>query len=192
MQLAGLCRRATAPGVLVVSFAETYSGPPIAWQSLEPWTRSRAVTLAHIAAPLAVPALDVALTADLVLLREGLELILPPADEPLPVGLLWAFGRAGRAALTRGLLREGPVRADEALGLGLVQELLPVGAPLPLPAPVSLPALTAARDLMRATAVGAPQRQLELATFRLLFAQGDPNEGARAFLERRQPVFPDG
>ena len=47
----------------------------------------------------------------------------------------------------------------------------------------------AARDLMRCRAGGTAGRALELATFRLLFAAGDPVEGARAFLEKRPPRF---
>ena len=42
---------------------------------------------------------------------------------------------------------------------------------------------------MRSRADGGAGRALELATFRLLFAAGDPEEGARAFLERRSPRF---
>jgi 1,4-dihydroxy-2-naphthoyl-CoA synthase len=42
---------------------------------------------------------------------------------------------------------------------------------------------------MRAAAHGSAGLALELASFRLLFAVGDPKEGARAFLEKRQPDF---
>jgi enoyl-CoA hydratase/carnithine racemase len=42
---------------------------------------------------------------------------------------------------------------------------------------------------MRASARGSAGLALELATFRLLFAAGDPEEGARAFLEKRDPRF---
>jgi hypothetical protein len=51
----------------------------------------------------------------------------------------------------------------------------------------SLVALMTARDLMRSS-VGA-RSKLELASFQLLFASGDPGEGARAFFERRSPDF---
>ena len=54
---------------------------------------------------------------------------------------------------------------------------------------MSVASLTAARDLLRASARGSAGLALELATFRLLFAAGDPEEGARAFLEKRDPKF---
>jgi enoyl-CoA hydratase/carnithine racemase len=54
---------------------------------------------------------------------------------------------------------------------------------------MSVASLTAARDLMRASARGSAGLALELASFRLLFAAGDPEEGARAFLEKRDPEF---
>ena len=75
-------------------------------------------------------------------------------------------------------------------GSTLAHEVVDSADELPLPSPASLAAATAARDLMRSQAAGEPGRALELATFRLLFASGDPNEGARAFLERRNPTFP--
>jgi enoyl-CoA hydratase/carnithine racemase len=79
--------------------------------------------------------------------------------------------------------------AGEAVRLGLAHQLVAADADLPLPDPASTAALTAARDLMRSRADGSAGRALELATFRLLFAAGDPEEGARAFLERRAPRF---
>ena len=42
---------------------------------------------------------------------------------------------------------------------------------------------------MRAAAHGSAGLALELASFRLLFAAGDPEEGARAFLDKREPEF---
>jgi len=51
----------------------------------------------------------------------------------------------------------------------------------------SVIALSTARDLMRSS-VGA-RSEIELASFRLLFASGDPGEGARAFFDRRSPDF---
>jgi enoyl-CoA hydratase/carnithine racemase len=186
---AELCRLAQQPQLLVVTFTGSEPGPCCSWQELEPWTRSRAVTIADIRSLLHLPALEVALTADLVCLREGVALHLAEPHEPLSPGLIWALGRAGQAALARGLLGAGPISAAEALRLGLIHDVVAPDAALPIPDPCSLPALIAARDLMRARALGKAGMQLELATFRLLFATGDPGEGARAFLERRPPDF---
>jgi hypothetical protein len=51
----------------------------------------------------------------------------------------------------------------------------------------SVVALSTARDLMRSSVGARPE--IELASFRLLFASGDPGEGARAFFDRRSPEF---
>jgi enoyl-CoA hydratase/carnithine racemase len=82
------------------------------------------------------------------------------------------------------------VPAEEAVALGLAQRVLEPDEAVPLAAGGSLAALTIARDLARSSVrrEGAGLR-LELASFRLLFASGDPEEGARAFLERRPPSF---
>jgi enoyl-CoA hydratase/carnithine racemase len=106
-----------------------------------------------------------------------------------PPGVIWALGRAGRAALERGLLNPVPLVDSEAAEFGIVQEIVAADDPLPLPSNPSIASLTAARDLMRASVSGPPGLGLELASFRLLFAAGEPAEGARAFLEKRKPVF---
>lgn len=188
-QLRELCDRAVNLGVLIVEFAESRMGEPLSWSDLDPWTRSRAVTAADLRGPLAPPALDVALCCDLVYLRSGAQLLLPGPDEPPTGGTVWAMVRAGHAAVARGLLAGGTVAAEEAVRLGMAQAVLPDDSPIPLPEPCSLAALTTARDLMRSRASRGPGLALELASFRLLFASGDPAEGARAFLERRTPDF---
>ncbi len=191
--LTALCQAASQPGLLVIRFGEPDDhGPPLTWRRLEPWTRCRAVTVADIAVALPIPALEVALTADLVLLREQIAIELPPVSTPMPDGLLWALGRAGRAAIARGLLAGGTIMARQALQLGLVQDVVPAGEPLPLPETLSLAALTTVRDLLRTRSADRGTRQLELASFRLLLATPDPKEGATAFLERRQPRFTPG
>ena len=172
-----------------MGFSESRPGAAIPWPRLERWTRTRAVTVADIAASLAVPELEIALTADLVFMREGTRLLLPAGHRPPSAGLVWALGRAGRGALARGLLTDEPVTASEAVDLGLAHGVLEDGDRLPVPGAYSVAAATAARDLMRARAGDAAGLALEEATFRLLFAVGDANEGARAFLERRQPDF---
>jgi enoyl-CoA hydratase/carnithine racemase len=185
-QVVELCAVARDPGVLLVRFEQPATGPP-AWPELEPWTRTRAVTVADIAADLRGAALEVALCCDLVYVRSGCVLGLPGVREAVSPGLLWAAGRAGPRALARYLLSEGDLGAVEAARLGLVQAVLEAGARLPLPEPASVAAMTAVRDLGRTRSGGSAGLALELATFRLLFATGAPNEGARAFLEDRTP-----
>jgi enoyl-CoA hydratase/carnithine racemase len=176
-------------GYLVVTFPEGGDGTPLSWSIVEPWTRSRAVTVADVSGVLASPALDLALCSDLVYLRPQARLRLASGGGPPSDGVTWALGRAGRAALSRGLLQEDDLSDGDAVALGVATGIVPVDAPLPLPESLSVASLTAARDLMRAGARGSAGLALELASFRLLFAAGDPEEGARAFLDKRHPNF---
>jgi enoyl-CoA hydratase/carnithine racemase len=145
--------------------------------------------MADIGGALGGGALEVAVCCDLVFVRTGAMFQLQPAAQPPSRPLLWALARAGHAALGRGLLDGSAIAAEEAVTIGLADRVVAAGADLPLPDRWSVAALTAARDLVRSRAVGSAGRALELATFKLLFATGDPEEGARAFLERRAPRF---
>ena len=189
-QLRAIVDLAAEPGLIVIRFS---GGPPsasVTWNDIEPLTRGRAVTVSLIEGDLDSPGLDIALVCDLVLMDHGATIALGKLDQPQSPGTLWALARAGRAALARGLLDDGRVAPEEAVRLGLAHEVVDTTTEPPLPNPSSLTALTAARDLLRSRASGEAGRALELATFRLLFASGDPEEGARAFLERRAPDFP--
>jgi enoyl-CoA hydratase/carnithine racemase len=190
-QLRELAIAARAPGILVVRFWDLAADGAVSWTDLEPWARSRAVTVADVAGGVGGAGLEVALCCDLVFVRDGASLVLPGVECPPATGLLWALARAGSGALARALLDGGSVPAREAVRLGLAHQVVAADADLPLPDPASTVALTSARDLMRSRAGGSAGRALELATFRLLFAAGDPEEGARAFLERRMPRFGD-
>jgi enoyl-CoA hydratase/carnithine racemase len=147
------------------------------------------VTVADVAGELSSPALDVALCSDLVYLRPRARLRLAASGGPPSDGVIWALGRAGRAALARGLLELDDLSTIDAVMLGVATGTVQEDEPLPLPELMSVASLTAARDLMRASARGSAGLALELASFRLLFAAGDPEEGARAFLEKRDPKF---
>ena len=188
-QLKALTNETLDIGYIVVAFPEGGDGEQLPWSTLEPWVRSRAVTVAEVGGELASPALDVALCSDLVYLRPQASLKLAASSGPPSDGVIWALGRAGRAALARGLLDVDDLLAADAVVLGVATGVVPVDEPLPLPGVMSVASLTAARDLMRASARGSAGLALELASFRLLFAAGDPEEGARAFLEKRDPDF---
>jgi enoyl-CoA hydratase/carnithine racemase len=174
-------------GVLHARLSGNGDEPSLDWGDLGPWTRSRAVTVAEVVSTVSSAALDVALCSDIVFLRRGVELVLPPGRPS--AGLLWALGRAGRAALARGLLEMRSITGEEAVRLGLAQRVLDDGEPLSIPTNASIVALETARDLMRSSRSARPA--LELAAFRLLFASGEPREGAQAFFERRLPEFSD-
>lgn len=184
-QLSTWIDAASESGIVHVVFDGEARQESLAWSEIEGWTRTRAVTVAEIRSNLGNAALDAALCADLVYLREDAD--LRTGDGEASAGLLWALGRAGRAALSRGLLVARSITAVEAVNLGLVQGVLEHGAAFPVTDQVSLTALTTARDMMRSDPDA--RSVLELASFRLLFASGDPGEGARAFLERRHPEF---
>jgi enoyl-CoA hydratase len=188
-QLSALNAEARQIGYLVVAYSEGGDDEPLPWSALEPWTRSRAVTVAKVAGRLASPALDVALNSDLVYLHPHAILDLASSTAPPSAGVVWALGRAGRAALARGLLKPAGISASEGVSLGLASGMVDSNAGLPLPTGISMASLTVARDLMRSRARGSAGLALELASFRLLFAAGEPNEGARAFLEKREPHF---
>jgi enoyl-CoA hydratase/carnithine racemase len=188
-QLNTLVAEAAGLELLVIRFAEGGAHGSLCDNLLDDWITTRAVTVADVDCKLAGAALDVALACDLVYMRTTAVLDVGSSATPPTAGLVRAMANAERTALDRVFLDGGRIDSDEAVRLGLVHRSVAVGRPLPLPEPVSIAALTAARDLMRSSTVGEAGRALELATFRLVFAAGDPCEGARAFLERRQPRF---
>ncbi|HHQ48649.1 MAG TPA: enoyl-CoA hydratase/isomerase family protein [Acidobacteria bacterium] len=189
--LRGLAPLLAEPGLVIVRFGERDGGGDgVPRRALEVWTASRAVTVAVIGeAGLAGPSLGVALCADLVYLVAGAGLELPAGAAVPQPALLLAARRAGPRAFRRIVLGEGVIGAEEAVKLGLAHAVVAGEEELPLPVAGSLAALTAGRDLLRSGASGTGALALESAAFRLVFAGGDPNEGARAFLERRPPDF---
>ena len=184
--LAAAGRRA----ILVLEIPGGASGPAVPLPVLERLRSAVAVTVADASGTVSGGALELAVSADLLYLREGAA--LDPGDGVPSPAVVAAFAAAGRRAARRLLLEPGPIGAEEAVRLGVASGVLGPGEPLPLPETVSFAALAAARDLVRAApGLARPARlALERAAFQLLFAVGDPQEGARAFLERREPRFP--
>ncbi len=190
--LAELLARTTQPGVVVLRIEGGGAGPPLPGAAVRRLRESRAVTVADLSGAVGGGALELAAACDLLYARRGAVLDTGGAGEVPPPAVVEAFRSAGLPALRRLLLEPGPVTAAEAVELGVAAALLAADEPLPLPAGASLAALTAARDLMRASATGPPALALESAAFRLLFAGGQPQEGGRAFLEGRDPDFDAG
>ena len=187
--LALLLERGIEPGVVVVELAGGGRGNALPAAAAARLRRIRAVTVADGWGHLAGAALELACACDLLYLRRGAVLDCGGAREvPRPV-VVEAFRAAGMPALRRLLLGPTPIPAEEALELGLAAAVLSPGEPIPLPHHASPAALTAARDLMRSSALGAAALALESAAFRLLFAGGHPQEGGRAFLDGREPDF---
>lgn len=180
---------AAVPGFVIAEFTTGGDGSELAWKDLEPWTRSRAVTLAVVEGAVASPALDIAVCSDLVYLLPSARLRMALGPGLPPPGVIWALGRAGRPALARGLLSTADLEAAEAVAVGVAHHVIRDRADVSFPDAVSLVAATSARDLMRSGVPGGSGLALELATFRLLFASGDPEEGARAFLDKRKASF---
>ena len=188
-QTANFVAAASEVGLVIAEFDGGGDGSGLDWTALEPWTRSRAVTVAVVEGSVASPVLDLALCSDLVYLLPSARLCLARGPGAPAPGVIWALGRAGRRALARGLLSTVDLAATEAVDLGVAHELIRDRSDLSFPRGASLTAATTARDLMRSGVPGGSGLALELAAFRFLFATSDPEEGARAFLEKREPSF---
>jgi len=188
-QAARLIGSASGMCLLTVEFGSGGDGTQLPWSAVEPLTRSRAVTLAVVEGSVSSPALDIAACCDLVCLQQDARLCLAAGAGPPSPPVIWALGRAGRRALARGLLSTADCDAPEALEIGIAHLVFEDRADLPVLGPASLNAVTTARDLVRSAVPGSAGMALELASFRLMFAAGDPAEGATAFLEKRDPAF---
>ena len=189
-ELAGLERRLAQATVMTIEFdRDGGAGKELAWSELERIITSRAVTVAVVSSTVDGADRDVALCCDLVYLRPEAQIVLPAGSVVPSAGLVWALGRAGARAMWRGLTADGQLSAHEVVELGLASGVVARGESLPLPEAGSLSGLMAIRDLLRSRSASRAGLALESATFRLLFAIGDPIEGASAFLEGRSPEF---
>ena len=130
-----------------------------------------------------------ALHADWLVLGAGARLTLRGDVAALAGALLWRIGGRARSLL---LLRPDELGANEALECGIADAVVPGG--------VEADAIRWTRDRFssrghRAFDVAAlllrsrGGDQLERALFAWLFATGEPQEGLRAFLEKRPARF---
>ena len=144
---------------------------------------------------------ELAMHADIIIAGEGASFGQPEVR----IGIM--PGAGGTQRLTRAvgkframkmLLTGEPVKARDALAMGLVSEVVPDGevfnaalalaltiAAMPPLAVIQIKeAVLAGQDASLETAM-----MLERKAFQLLFATSDQKEGMRAFLEKRKPEF---
>ncbi|MCC7283728.1 MAG: enoyl-CoA hydratase/isomerase family protein [Acetobacteraceae bacterium] len=145
--------------------------------------------------------LELALMADILVAGEGARLGLPE----IKVGVLPGNGGTqrlprlvGRPAAMLMLLTGEPVGARRALEMGLISELAPEGGALDRALEIAgrvgaMPPIAAMliKELVNEGAEASlPAAQtMERRAMALLFATDDRQEGVRAFLEKRRPVF---
>jgi enoyl-CoA hydratase len=145
--------------------------------------------------------LELALSCDLIYASENAKLGLPETN----LGIIPGFGgtvrlqqRVGMHRALEMILSGKPVSAQEAKALGLVLEVFPQAELLSRVKEIAsklskkgLMSMLAARRLVRANASNEFEKAflLEQETFATLFASGEPREGMKAFLEKREPRF---
>lgn len=118
------------------------------------------------------------LTGDYVIVAPGATITL---DSPAAwAGAVW---RIGRRALLLHIEGKTTLPAEEALRIGLIDEIAADGSQFA--GARSALALDSAAMLITRRGGDA----LERAEFARLFALGEPQEGLRAFLEKRKPAF---
>jgi enoyl-CoA hydratase len=144
---------------------------------------------------------ELALHCDIIVAGEGATIGQPEVRLGIMPGAggTQRFVRAaGKVATMRWLLTGDRMSAPEALGLGLVSEVVPdqdvVARALALAQKIARQPPLAVRAIKETVLLGpdAPlpvALALERKTFQLLFASEDRTEGTQAFIERRQPQF---
>ena len=144
---------------------------------------------------------ELAMHADIIIAGEGASFGQPEVR----IGIM--PGAGGTQRLTRAvgkframkmLLTGEPVKARDALAMGLVSEVVPDGevfnAALALASTIAAMPPLAVIQIKEAVLAGQDASletamMLERKAFQLLFATSDQKEGMRAFLEKRKPEF---
>jgi enoyl-CoA hydratase len=144
--------------------------------------------------------LELALACDLIVAADTARMGLPE----ITLGLIPGFGGTQRLALRTGLSRARDliytgrtVTADEALRIGLADQVVPAGTLVDvaaaLAATLAAKAPVAMRQAKRATTAAAAALaeglRYEVEAFAVTFASEDRVEGLTAFREKRPPVW---
>jgi enoyl-CoA hydratase/carnithine racemase len=144
---------------------------------------------------------ELALCCDMIVAGAGARLGQPE----IRVGIMPGAGGTQRLVRVMGryramklILTGAPILAEEALSLGMVSEVVPAGTALTRATELArdvagMPPL-AVRAIKEVVALGTDvpldtALALERKAFMLLFDTQDQQEGMRAFLEKRRPVF---
>ncbi|MDB5038913.1 MAG: Enoyl-CoA hydratase [Bacteriovoracaceae bacterium] len=146
--------------------------------------------------------LELAISCDLIYASENAKLALPETN----LGIIPGFGGTVRLSQKIGMhramemiLQGRTITAIEAKAIGLVLDVLPQADLLPKVKELAqklskkgLMSMLAARRLVRANASVEMEKAflLERETFATLFATGEPQEGMKAFMEKREAKFP--
>jgi enoyl-CoA hydratase/carnithine racemase len=146
--------------------------------------------------------LECALACDLRIAEEHAQMALPePSVGLLPAGcgtqtLPWLVGEGWAKRM---ILTNERINADTALRIGLVEQVVPRGQSLPTAvqlaqrvATLSPRAVTFSKNLIHQARQGTPRSAalaLERERFIDLFDGEDQQEGVKAFLDKRKPVW---
>jgi enoyl-CoA hydratase len=146
--------------------------------------------------------LELALSCDLIYASDNAKLGLPETN----LGIIPGFGgtvrllhRVGLQRAMEMILTGVPIHAQDAKSSGLVADVFAQAEFMSKVQVIAsslskkgIMSLLAARRLVRSNAALEMERALllERETFATLFSTGEPKEGMKAFLEKRQPNFP--
>jgi enoyl-CoA hydratase/carnithine racemase len=171
-------------------------------RTLAAMERLGAPILAALNGPAYGAGAELAAACDLRIAQPGVRLAMPPARLGIvyaPAGLQRFVELVGLSQAKRLFFTGDPVDAEEALSIGLVDEVAPEGGALARAlelaerigrnAPLAVQGMKRAFALMRRREL-APAAHAEMeALRRASFASEDFREGLRAVLEKREPRF---
>jgi enoyl-CoA hydratase/carnithine racemase len=171
----------------------------VAFEALQ---EARPVVIAAINGYAMGGGLECALACDLRIAEEHAQMALPePSVGLLPAGcgtqtLPWLVGEGWAKRM---ILTNERINAETALRIGLVEQLVPRGQSLPTAvqlaqrvATLSPRAVTFSKNLIHQARQGTPRSAalaLERERFIDLFDGEDQQEGVKAFLDKRKPVW---
>jgi enoyl-CoA hydratase/carnithine racemase len=171
----------------------------VAFEALQ---EARPVVIAAINGYAMGGGLECALACDLRIAEEHAQMALPePSVGLLPAGcgtqtLPWLVGEGWAKRM---ILTNERINADTALRIGLVEQVVPRGQSLPTAvqlaqrvATLSPRAVTFSKNLIHQARQGTPRSAalaLERERFIDLFDGEDQQEGVKAFLDKRKPVW---